>query len=86
MELNQFADRYVALWNEPDPAKRRVQIATLWVERSNRRGQIGEIKARDHQGKMIRNSTTSATQLSAMMLPKAAAAAILNQVCFILPF
>jgi hypothetical protein len=38
MELNQFADRYVALWNEPDPTKRRVQIATLWVERSNRRG------------------------------------------------
>jgi hypothetical protein len=34
---------------------------------------------------MIRNSTASATQLSAMMLPKAAAA-ILNQGCFILPF
>jgi hypothetical protein len=32
MELNQFADRYVAVWNEPDAAKRREQIAALWVE------------------------------------------------------
>jgi hypothetical protein len=32
VELNQFADRYVALWNEPDPAKRRSQIADLWVD------------------------------------------------------
>jgi hypothetical protein len=32
MELNQFADRYVSLWNEPDPAKRRQQIAALWVD------------------------------------------------------
>jgi hypothetical protein len=32
MELNQFADRYVAVWNEPDAAKRRQQIAALWVD------------------------------------------------------
>ena len=32
MELSQFADRYVALWNEPDSALRRQQIAALWVE------------------------------------------------------
>jgi hypothetical protein len=32
MELNQFADRYVSVWNEPDPAKRRQQIAALWVD------------------------------------------------------
>jgi hypothetical protein len=32
MELNEFADRYVALWNEKDAAKRRQEIAALWVE------------------------------------------------------
>ena len=32
MELNQFVDRYVAVWNERDPAKRRQQIAALWVD------------------------------------------------------
>jgi len=32
MELNHLADRYVAVWNEADPAKRRQQIADLWVE------------------------------------------------------
>jgi len=32
MELDQFADRYVAVWNEPDPELRRRQIAALWVE------------------------------------------------------
>ena len=32
MEPNQFADRYVSLWNERDAEKRRQQIAALWVE------------------------------------------------------
>lgn len=32
MELNKFADRYVALWNEPDAAKRKLEIAALWVD------------------------------------------------------
>lgn len=31
-ELNQFADRYVALWNEPDAGRRRSAIAALWTE------------------------------------------------------
>lgn len=31
-EFNQFADRYVALWNEPDAARRRSAIAALWAE------------------------------------------------------
>ena len=31
-ELNQFANRYVALWNEPDAARRRSAIAALWSE------------------------------------------------------
>ena len=27
----ELADRYVAVWNEPDPAARRAAIAGLWV-------------------------------------------------------
>jgi hypothetical protein len=27
-----LADRYVALWNEPDPDRRRAAIAELWTE------------------------------------------------------
>jgi hypothetical protein len=29
---NELADRYVALWNEPDPARRRELVAGLWTE------------------------------------------------------
>jgi hypothetical protein len=34
MELNieDFTDRYLAVWNEPDPAVRRRNIAELWTE------------------------------------------------------
>lgn len=31
-ELNHFADRYVAAWNEPDPAARRKLVMALWSE------------------------------------------------------
>jgi len=31
-EAEQLADRYVALWNEPDPERRRRMIAELWTE------------------------------------------------------
>ncbi|HKU96916.1 MAG TPA: hypothetical protein VJR58_16655 [Vineibacter sp.] len=31
-ELRDIVNRYVAVWNEPDPARRRQQIAALWVE------------------------------------------------------
>ena len=31
-EAEQLADRYVALWNEPDPQRRRRMIAELWTE------------------------------------------------------
>jgi len=31
MEVNELADRYVAMWMERDPAKRRQQIAALFV-------------------------------------------------------
>ncbi|MCP2337809.1 nuclear transport factor 2 family protein [Actinomadura rupiterrae] len=31
-EKNQLVARYVAVWNEPDPARRREAIASLWAE------------------------------------------------------
>jgi hypothetical protein len=31
MDLNQLADRYMAVWNERNPEKRKRQIAELWV-------------------------------------------------------
>jgi hypothetical protein len=31
-EAEHLADRYVALWNEPDPERRRRVIAELWPE------------------------------------------------------
>jgi hypothetical protein len=32
MTDTEFVDRYVALWNEPDPERRRAAIAALWTE------------------------------------------------------
>lgn len=31
-DVNELAERYVAVWNEPDPALRRDQIRSLWSE------------------------------------------------------
>src|SRR5262249_51526227 len=31
-DTNEFADRYVSLWNEPDPERRRRLVAELWTE------------------------------------------------------
>lgn len=31
-EAQQLADRYVAAWNETDPARRRAAIESLWTE------------------------------------------------------
>jgi hypothetical protein len=31
-DLNEFVDRYVALWNEPDAALRRKSVAELFAE------------------------------------------------------
>jgi hypothetical protein len=31
-ELNELVERYVALWNEPDPGTRRDAIRELWTE------------------------------------------------------
>lgn len=30
--INELVDRYVAVWNEPDAARRRQAIAELWME------------------------------------------------------
>jgi hypothetical protein len=30
--INEFIDRYVAVWNEPDADRRRRSIAELWAE------------------------------------------------------
>jgi hypothetical protein len=30
--LNELVERYVAVWNEPDPERRRRSIAELWPE------------------------------------------------------
>ncbi|MFF4415648.1 nuclear transport factor 2 family protein [Streptosporangium sp. NPDC001559] len=32
IDLNQFVDRYIAVWNEPDQEVRRGAVATLWAE------------------------------------------------------
>lgn len=32
IDIDQFVDRYVAVWNEPDPVARRRAIASLWAE------------------------------------------------------
>ena len=29
---NELAERYVALWNEPDPERRRATVRALWTE------------------------------------------------------
>jgi hypothetical protein len=31
-KAEQLADRFIALWNEPDPERRRRMIAELWTE------------------------------------------------------
>lgn len=30
-DLTDFAERYIAVWNEPDPDRRRQRIAELWA-------------------------------------------------------
>jgi hypothetical protein len=31
-ELDRFIERYVGMWHEPDPARRRAVVAGLWAE------------------------------------------------------
>ena len=31
LDAQELADKYVAVWNERDPERRRQQIAALWV-------------------------------------------------------
>ncbi len=46
MTLNQLAERYVAVWNDPDPESRRRQIAELWTQ--NGANLTDSIEARGH--------------------------------------
>ena len=50
----ELADRYVALWNEPDPDRRRQLIAGLWTEDGSHILQppqeIREVAARPESG------------------------------------
>ena len=32
MDTNELADRYISLWNEPDPDRRHRLVAELWTE------------------------------------------------------
>jgi hypothetical protein len=41
-ELNALADRYLAVWNEPDPDARRVALAELWAEGGSLRHDTGD--------------------------------------------
>jgi hypothetical protein len=47
MTFNQLADRYVAVWNDPDPESRRRQIAELWTE--NGANLTDSLEARGHE-------------------------------------
>jgi hypothetical protein len=31
-DIRSFVDRYIGIWNEPDPERRRATIRTLWQE------------------------------------------------------
>jgi hypothetical protein len=31
-DTNEFADRYISLWNEPDPQRRHQLVTELWSE------------------------------------------------------
>jgi hypothetical protein len=46
-ELQSLADRYVAVWNETDAARRRQQIAELWAPEG--RHYVGTREVRGHE-------------------------------------
>jgi hypothetical protein len=64
---NEIADRYVALWNEPDPDARRAAVAQLWTEDGAHILQppqeIGEIAARPGIGLTARLEARGHTAL-----------------------
>lgn len=52
MDAQSLADRYVAVWNETDPDRRRQQIAQLWVPEG--RHYVGERKAHGYEALEVR--------------------------------
>jgi hypothetical protein len=65
----ELADRYVALWNEPDPERRRRIIAELWTEDGTHTLQppqeIREVAARPGIGLTARLEARGHDQLAA---------------------
>ena len=57
-ELNDFVERYVAVWNEPDSARRRERIAALWTserrEPAPRAGAARPCRPRGTRGRVVR--------------------------------
>src|SRR5260370_6026445 len=56
VNFNKLADRYIAIWNEPDPQIRRKLIDELWTEDSAYHNRLFTVWARD----MIENVISAA--------------------------
>ncbi|WP_035799954.1 nuclear transport factor 2 family protein [Kitasatospora mediocidica] len=46
-DLQQLADRYIALWNETDPATRRKLVDDIWAEDAGYTDPLVEVVGRD---------------------------------------
>jgi len=47
LDAQDLADRYVAVWNESDPASRRGQIAELWIPDGQHYVDVREARGHD---------------------------------------
>jgi hypothetical protein len=56
VNFNKLADRYIAIWNEPDPQIRRKLIDELWAEDSAYHNRLFTVWGRD----MIENVISAA--------------------------
>lgn len=55
-ELAAFIERYVAMWNEPDPVQRRQLIDALWTTDCANFGKTLEVRGRDALEARVRTS------------------------------
>jgi hypothetical protein len=66
---NELADRYVSLWNEPDPERRRELLGALWAENGAQLlqspAEIREIAARPGIGMTARLEALGHAELEA---------------------
>ncbi|MEV0088297.1 nuclear transport factor 2 family protein [Saccharopolyspora sp. NPDC050642] len=46
-DIDQFVDRFVAVWNEPDPVARRRAVVALWAEDGVGVGKVMEYRGHD---------------------------------------